>query len=167
MIEIPADGTKNLIPQSQRTKEEQKIIASKGGVASGAARRKKRDQKKLYQTILDMKPHLGFLTLEQQKTVKGLGFDPANITDNEELLAIMTFARSLNNTETQKYMDELMGRNPQLLIRMGELRLKEAQAKAQERDDSEMVKNVSDLLITVRKVAGEEHVDPDKPDQTI
>lgn len=33
------DGTKNLIPLNQRTKDEQKIITRQGGVASGAARR--------------------------------------------------------------------------------------------------------------------------------
>ena len=39
---MPRDGTKNLIPQNRRTKDEQKTIARKGGVASGKARREKR-----------------------------------------------------------------------------------------------------------------------------
>jgi len=38
---MPRDGTKNLINQSMRTKEEQKEIAVKGGIASGVARREK------------------------------------------------------------------------------------------------------------------------------
>lgn len=36
---MPRDGTKNLKPMNQRTKEEQKKIASAGGKASGKARR--------------------------------------------------------------------------------------------------------------------------------
>lgn len=32
----------NLIPQSERTKEEQREIARKGGIASGKARRRKK-----------------------------------------------------------------------------------------------------------------------------
>ena len=34
---------KNLLPQSKRTKEEQRAVAKKGGIASGIARREKRD----------------------------------------------------------------------------------------------------------------------------
>lgn len=36
------DKTKNLIPQSKRTKSEQREIATKGGIASGEARREKK-----------------------------------------------------------------------------------------------------------------------------
>ena len=45
----------NLIPFDQRTEDEQREIAKKGGQASGAARRKKRDMKKLLETLLDDK----------------------------------------------------------------------------------------------------------------
>jgi hypothetical protein len=43
----------NLIPLDQRTKEEQREIQKKGGQASVAARRKKRDIKKALQALLD------------------------------------------------------------------------------------------------------------------
>ena len=52
---MPADGTKNLIPQNQRTKAEQKKIAKLGGVASGEARRNKRDTAKIANQLLAMK----------------------------------------------------------------------------------------------------------------
>lgn len=39
---MPRNGTQNLKPQNQRTESERKEIAKKGGVASGAARRKKK-----------------------------------------------------------------------------------------------------------------------------
>ena len=35
-------GEENLIPMSERTKEEQREIATMGGIASGAARRKRK-----------------------------------------------------------------------------------------------------------------------------
>ena len=38
-----ADGHENLIPMSERTKDEVRQIATKGGIASGEARRAKRD----------------------------------------------------------------------------------------------------------------------------
>lgn len=48
-------GEENLIPQSKRTKEEQREIAKKGGRASGAARRRKKDLAQALQILLDKK----------------------------------------------------------------------------------------------------------------
>ena len=48
------DGIENLIPQSERTKEEQREIARKGGIASGKARREKRDRKQMASDLLDL-----------------------------------------------------------------------------------------------------------------
>ena len=39
------DGYKNLVPLDQRTKDEQRTIQEKGGIASGAARRRKRSMR--------------------------------------------------------------------------------------------------------------------------
>ena len=44
---------KNLIPQSKRTKEEQRAVAKKGGIASGIARREKRDMAYFARLMLD------------------------------------------------------------------------------------------------------------------
>lgn len=46
-------GTKNLIPQNRRTKEEQKEIARMGGIASGKSRRAKADFRKALQNALN------------------------------------------------------------------------------------------------------------------
>ena len=40
-LKLPRDGTKKLKPVTERTKEEARAISSKGGKASGIARRKK------------------------------------------------------------------------------------------------------------------------------
>lgn len=47
-------GESNLIPQSERTKEEQRIIATKGGVASGIARRKKKTMREQAELLLSL-----------------------------------------------------------------------------------------------------------------
>lgn len=44
---------KNLIPQSERTKEEQRKIARQGGIASGKARAEKRDLRKALEALLE------------------------------------------------------------------------------------------------------------------
>ena len=44
---------KDLIPQNKRTKEEQRAVAKKGGIASGIARREKRDMAYFARLMLD------------------------------------------------------------------------------------------------------------------
>ena len=46
-------GEENLIPQSERTKEEQREIARRGGIASGKARREKADLRRQMQIWLE------------------------------------------------------------------------------------------------------------------
>lgn len=47
------EATDNLIPQSERTKEEQRAIARQGGIASGEARRRKRDLRQALEILLE------------------------------------------------------------------------------------------------------------------
>ena len=47
------ETTKNLIPQSERTKDEQREIARMGGIASGKARREKKTIQKILADLLD------------------------------------------------------------------------------------------------------------------
>lgn len=61
---MPRNGTKNLIPQSLRTKEQQKEIARKGGKASGEARRKRKTFKEQFLIMLENDPDL------QQELIK-------------------------------------------------------------------------------------------------
>lgn len=49
---MPQGNIDNLIPFTERTKEEAKEISSKGGINSGKARRRKRDLKKLLEIAL-------------------------------------------------------------------------------------------------------------------
>ena len=56
------DGFDNLIPMTELTEDEQREMARKGGVASGKARREKRDRKQIASELLDL-------------TVSGAGID--------------------------------------------------------------------------------------------
>lgn len=49
-----ANNAKNLIPNSERTPQELKEMTSKGGKASGEARRLKRDLRRACETLLEM-----------------------------------------------------------------------------------------------------------------
>ena len=49
---MPRDGTKNLKQVTERSKEEARAISSKGGKASGIARKRKADLKKAFEILL-------------------------------------------------------------------------------------------------------------------
>ena len=59
---VANDGMDNLIPMTELTVDEQREMARKGGVASGKARREKRDRKQIASELLDL-------------TVQGAGID--------------------------------------------------------------------------------------------
>ena len=59
---VANDGIENLIPMTELTEDEQREMARKGGVASGKARREKRDRKQIASELLDL-------------TVQGAGID--------------------------------------------------------------------------------------------
>ena len=51
------DGIENLIPMNELTEDKQREIARKGGIASGKARREKRDRKQMASDLLDLTMH--------------------------------------------------------------------------------------------------------------
>lgn len=80
---MPPNGTKNLIPQNARTKEEQKKIASAGGKKSGEVRRAKSQFAKTFNTILDMKVK----SPQIQGNLQKMGIDPKDATMETAMLA--------------------------------------------------------------------------------
>lgn len=85
------DGIENLIPQSERTKEEQREIARLGGIASGKARREKRDRKQMASDLLDL-------------TMQGAGVDKIKkfFNINDDLTAYETMVLSCFMKAMQK-----------------------------------------------------------------
>ena len=88
---LPRDGTKNLKPMSQRSKDEVKKIARKGGINSGKTRRKKADLKKAFETLLA-------LDVTDEKIKKQL--EEMGMTgNNEALLAFATFQQAVKGNQ--------------------------------------------------------------------
>ena len=85
------DGIENLIPQSERTKEEQREIARLGGIASGKARKEKRDRKQRAAELFDL-------------TMQGAGVDKIKkfFNINEDLTAYETMVLSCFMKAMQK-----------------------------------------------------------------
>ena len=89
--ELPRDGTNNLKPMSERSKDEVKKIASKGGINSGKARRKIADLKKAFETLLS----LDVTDKNIKKQLEDMGMDGSN----EALLAFATFQQAVKGNQ--------------------------------------------------------------------
>lgn len=63
---------KTLVPNSDRSAEELKKMGAKGGVASGATRRRKRATRELVRALLNLSPKL---SRKQQGAIAKLGYD--------------------------------------------------------------------------------------------
>ena len=80
----------NLIPQNKRTKEEQREIARKGGIASGKARRKK----KLIKEQLELLLSLPLKDENAKRKLEQLGIDADNL-DNQMAMIISIWNKAL------------------------------------------------------------------------
>ena len=114
------EGVKNLIPQSERTKEEQREIARLGGIASGKARREKRTIQKILSELLeaDVKDSPQFAKLaakigiEGDKSVKDIftlvcllnSVKSGNLGDLERLSKLLGEQTEIGDTEEEKQM---------------------------------------------------------------
>lgn len=80
----------NLIPQNKRTKEEQREIARKGGIASGKARRKK----KLIKEQLELLLSLPLKDENAKRKLKQIGINADNL-DNQMAMIIAIWNKAL------------------------------------------------------------------------
>lgn len=88
---LPRDGTKNLKPMSERSKDEVREIARKGGINSGKTRRKKADLKKAFETLLA-------LDVTDEKIKRQLE-EMGMAGNNEALLAFATFQQAVKGNQ--------------------------------------------------------------------
>ena len=97
-------GTANLVPQSERTKSEQKRIATLGGKASGEARRKKRTMREIAEMVATME-------LKDPKMLAALhaaGFQDPITNDDAAFFGLMRKAQS-GDPSAMKLLAEMRG----------------------------------------------------------
>ena len=112
------ETSKNLIPQSERTKDEQREIARKGGIASGVARREKKTVQKILNDFLSTSakdnPQVAKLAakmgLKSDDSIKDLftivctlnTLKDGNLSDLERLSKLLGEQTEIADTEAQK-----------------------------------------------------------------
>ena len=95
-------GQENLIPMNQRTMDEQKKIAKKGGIASGISRRNKKTMKEMLEIMLQCNSEEGITY--QEKLILGL----INSASNGNVKSIELILKMIDEVPKEKdAFDEL------------------------------------------------------------
>ncbi|GHU59826.1 hypothetical protein AGMMS49975_27890 [Clostridia bacterium] len=110
---MPKGINNNLIPHDERSKNEARENGKKGGEKSGEVRRKKKTQKQILRQILDAPPNVLALGEEVHFFIQNLGISLG----------------SLEDIKSREYLDKLIGRHPELKIKLAELKIKLAELK--------------------------------------
>lgn len=103
---MPRDGTKNLIPITERSEEEQKEMRSKAGIASGIARRRKKSMKEALELLLE---------LEVSEVMKK-GYEKKGLiveTNEDAIAAAMIMQAKKGNTSAYSEIAKVRGENKQ------------------------------------------------------
>ena len=120
-----ANENKNLIPQNERTKDEQREIARQGGIASGKARREKKTIQKILADLLDSEiknsPQFAKLAakmgVQGDKSVKDIftmvcllnSVKSGNLGDLERLAKLLGEDKDDANADVMSKLDAVIG----------------------------------------------------------
>lgn len=101
----------NLVPQSERTKEEQREIARMGGIASGKARREKKMFRETLESLLTMPMKSGegmcIDDIQNFAAIKG-----QNISVQEAILIAQVQKAMKGDTRAAEYVRDSIGEKP-------------------------------------------------------
>lgn len=101
----------DLIPQSERTKDEQKAIARKGGIASGKARREKKKMRETLDILLAMPMKDGkYADVESIRNFAAL--KGKNITVQDAIMIAQVQKAMKGDTKAAEYIRDTMGQKP-------------------------------------------------------
>lgn len=110
----------DLIPLNERTKEEQKRIARKGGKKSGEARRQKRMMKDTLQMLLDLTLKDGDAT--NPESIKSLAdISNANLTVDQAILFAQIKKAVKGDTQSAVFIRDTSGNKLAEEVKVGEI----------------------------------------------
>lgn len=107
-----------------RSTEEVREIARKGGINSGAARRRKRNMKSSAKLLMDMP-----MTKQLKTKLKLLGISEEDATYQMGILVAMLQEALDGNVNAAIFMREMLGEDPKQEIKKKELKLKQDEFK--------------------------------------
>lgn len=111
---------KNLVPINERTKSEQREIASAGGKASGKARRRKKSMKQKMQLLLSLPA-----ADNDQTELSAMGVEPEDMDNEMVLVKALFLAAAEGDTRAFDRIQDVLGKS----VAREELALKRQEAK--------------------------------------
>ena len=135
---------KNLIQNSNRSPNELRENAQKGGKASGETRRRKRDMKQKMKALLELPA-----AVNDREQLVALGVDPDDM-DNEMVLVMAMFLGAAGgDVKAFDRVMQLLGKDighEELALRKRELKLKE---KAASEGDNAALAKLDEVLVKI------------------
>lgn len=151
----------NLIPFDERTESEQREIQSKGGKASGAARRRKKAMRQAASMLLGMEvPTSGTLSETLKNRLAAFGYSGDDTTFQDVLLASVLLEALKGDVRAAEFMRDTAGESPALEVRKTELKLRkeELNLRRQQQAGGGVSKTENNLL---EAIMGAGEVDAD------
>lgn len=129
----------NLVPFDERSEKEARELGQKGGIASGAARRRKKSMKQKMQLLLSL-PAAG----NDQAELAAMGVEPGDMDNEMVLIKALFLAAAEGDTKAFDRIQDVLGRT----VAREELALKKQEAKrlAASGEDTQAMKKAVELL---------------------
>lgn len=136
---------KNLVPFDERSEKEARELGQKGGIASGAARRRKKNLKQKMQLLLSLPA-----ADNDQEELAVMGVDPEDMDNEMVLVKALFLAAAEGDTRAFDRIQDVLGKS----VAREELALKKQEAKRKASsgaDAEEKIGNYLDALAEVLK----------------
>ena len=133
----------NLVPINERTKSEQREIASAGGKASGKARRRKKSMKQKMQLLLSLPA-----ADNDQAELSAMGVDPEDMDNEMVLVKALFLAAAEGDTKAFDRIQDVLGRS----VAREELALKKQEAKRKAASGTDTENRIGSYLDALSEV---------------
>lgn len=124
------------------TTEEAQKRGKAGGIASGKARRRKRNMKTAAKLLLDM----GVTSPKLEKQLKALGISDEDLTNQMAILAAMVNQAMKGSVQAAQFLRDTTGEGPTERMHKQDVKLKEHQTKTIESNISPFLSNLENIL---------------------
>ena len=147
----------NLVPINERTKSEQREIASAGGKASGKARRRKKSMKQKMQLLLSLPA-----ADNDQAELSAMGVDPEDMDNEMVLVKALFLAAAEGDTKAFDRIQDVLVRT----VAREELALKKQDAKKRNTPSNGKLEELISGLQEEQDDLHTEATDADEPVET-
>jgi hypothetical protein len=145
-----AKGQENLKPLDERTKDEQRKITQKGGIASGASRRRKKALRTALKEAMAMQ--LKELHPDMQTAImQAAKLGDAELTVSDAVLGSIIRNACRGNSQMAKLLLDVLGETPDVRLKERELKMKEQAL------DSGQFDTTLNVTVKAKEVQGDEH----------